>query len=185
VKKVLITLFILTIHVFAFNMNDLKLNNMNFMYDKHFNKKLPEMSLIRNAKLKPTLLYFFSKSVTSTTLKNFLIRANKLKDIKSYVVFRGFDQQAKEILLKQKKTKLLAKIHPILFKDLNITRVPVVVYALCPDEFREKECEYLYRMDGDMSLNKFFEVAGEKDENLLKYYDILENGESDDNENNK
>jgi len=183
VKFFFTTLAVLTICINTLNADDINPGNMNFMYEKYFNKQLPKMSMERDEKLKPTLLYFFSKSVTSTTLKNFLSRANKLEDIKSYVVFRGFDQQAKEILLKQKKTKLLAKIHPILFKDLKITRVPVIVYALCPDEFREKECKYLYRMDGDMSLNKFFEVAGEEDENLLKYYDILE--EEGDDENNK
>jgi len=185
VKKLLLACMIAINSLHALDLSDMQPTDMSYLYNKEFNKKLPNLSLKRDDSLHPTLLYFFSKSVTSTTLKNFLNRANKLKEIKTYVVFRGFDQEAKEIMLKQDKRKLLIKIHPFLYTGLHIEKVPAVVYALCPDEFRYKECKYLFRMDGDMSLNRFFEVASKRDENLLQYYNMLENdkGVSDENNN--
>ncbi|WP_188109515.1 TrbC family F-type conjugative pilus assembly protein [Sulfurimonas indica] len=185
IKKFTLFYLIALHQLYALSLSDMQPADMSYLYNKEFNKKLPNLSLKKDDSLHPTLLYFFSKSVTSTTLKNFLSRANKLKDIKTYVVFRGFDQEAKEIMMKQDKQRLLVKIHPFLYTELHIEKVPVVVYALCPDEFRYKQCKYLLRMDGDMSLNKFFEVASKQDENLLRYYNILENdGVDDDKKNN-
>lgn len=185
ILKTIFMLLLLQYSIFASdNSNLFKMADLGFMYNKHFNKKLPKMSLERDNKLHPTLLYFFSTSVTERTLENFLVRANKLKDIKSYIVFRGFSDEARNMLIRHKKRNFLVKIHPILYKDLGIKKVPAVVYALCPDEFREKQCKYLFRMDGDMSLNTFFKEASKKDENLLQYYNILEDGADDENKSN-
>ena len=134
-------------------------------------------------KKEPTLFIFSSSSVPIITINNYLDDAKKI-GLKTYLVYRGLDDRLKyELYLTAKKRDaFLAKIHPFMYRDLNITEVPTLVFAKCPaKEFRYKKCDYLYKMIGDASLSYFFELAGEKgkDESMKEYWQKLNGTENE------
>jgi len=150
------------------------------MYKKYFGKSVKEkvQEAIKKEKSKrPTLLIFSSRSVPFSTVNNYLNNAKQL-NLKTYLVYRGLDNDLRYMLQIRADSghKFIAKIHPMLFHDLNITRVPVLVFALCPKKFRSKQCDYEYKMTGDASLSYFFELASEKGNNkemMKEYYHKL------------
>lgn len=149
------------------------------MYKKYFGKSVKEkvQEAIKEEKSKkPTLLIFSSRSVPFSTVNNYLNNAKQL-NLKTYLVYRGLDNDLRYMLQIRADSghKFIAKIHPMLFHDLNITRVPVLVFAMCPEKFRSKKCDYKYKMTGDASLSYFFELAGEKgkDKMMKNYYHKL------------
>ena len=125
----------------------------------------------------PTLFIFSSSSVPVLTINNYLDDAKKI-GLKTYLVYRGLDDRLKYKLYLSAKNRdtFLAKIHPFMYRDLNITEVPTLVFAKClTKEFRYKKCDYLYKMVGDASLSYFFELASEKgkDEKMREYWNKL------------
>jgi len=175
IKKILLPIALLVAQSLYAEEN-LNYEIMNTMYAKHFSKELPRLSEVSDKRIEPTLFMFTSSSVPQKTVDNFLKRG-ELLNITSYVVYRGLDNNVKKILINadKKKEKVLAKVHPIMFTELQIEKVPVIVYADCPDKdhFRYKKCDFQYRMDGDASLNEFFERVSELEPKLEKYEEIL------------
>ena len=123
------------------------------------------------------IFYFLSRSVPSASVKHNIAMSKKLpKGTKLYLVFRGFDSKSKQYLYdliqwaNKKEIGVIAKMHPLMFRDLHIEKVPVFVIAQCPaDLFRYKKCDYEYREDGDMSLDTFLRDVGERDEKYAFY----------------
>ena len=171
-QKIVIGL-VLTL-VSTLSASDSNFKHLESLYGKYFDKELPTVS--QTKELVPTLFMFTSSSVPKLTVKNFFSRANKLGTT-NYVVYRGLDNNVKRTLIyaDKKERGVFAKIHPLMFRDLNIKQVPVTIYAVCPnrEQFAYKSCKYLYRMDGDASLNEFFNRASDEDESLKNYRDIL------------
>lgn len=135
------------------------------------NKKLKEKHL--------TLFYFFSSSIPPASWNRFFAQAGEVRDSFDYYgVLRGFGPEVRGALNKDLNRTMLSegkqyriKVHPIMFRELNITRVPVFVLAECEGmQFASRKCEYLYRMDGDVSLAKFFMQLSEKEKRFAKYY---------------
>jgi len=124
----------------------------------------------------PTLLIFSSRSVPKATMKNYVADVNTLQ-LNHFIIYRGLGSETMNSFKKlaSKEKTFFAKVHPILFKELNITKVPTLVYALCPKEFRYKQCKYLYRVDGDVSIEYFMQKIYDKnkDEKIKKYLQKL------------
>ena len=164
-KNLLIILVFITTTLSASDLDDFlenKVNDSKLFYEQYFGE-LVDDKLPKN-EISPTLLIFTSKSVPQSTIRNYIKASKNLTDIKTYLVYRGMDKDMLQTLkiISSKKDKFLVKVHPMMFSDLNITKVPSLVYAQCPDKFRYKECQYLYRMDGDMSIESFFRKIAEK-----------------------
>ena len=127
------------------------------------------------------ILYFLSlESVPTASFNNFFHMLNRLqradKDIVGYGIIRGFSPHIKTVLSKEiNSTKIpyLMKFHPLLFRDLNITKVPSMVIAYCPKDFRYKRCDYRYRVDGDVGLDYVFKIVSKADKRMDKYHEIL------------
>jgi len=169
-----LTIFIMILYSSIANA-DVGYDAISALYSQYFNKTLPKIDTQQSKEREPTLFFFTSTSVPQSTLNNYFYRANKL-NITSYAVYRGLNNDVKKMLMKaNKKEKILVKIHPLLFTDLKIEKVPVIVFANCPDKnhFKYKECEYLYRIDGDISLNEFFEKVSDDNKYYKKYSEIL------------
>jgi len=126
----------------------------------------------------PIILYLFSMSVPKSTVRNVFVQLRQLKKIFPEIqyagVLRGLDlkhfgrklNKYADFLKKDEQIK----IHPLIFEKLNVSKVPVFVYAKCPKIFRYKKCDYEYMAYGDFSLKYFLELIGDANNNLKFYY---------------
>lgn len=173
------------------NTSDFKQPDSNFMFDvmsaisskngKSFATK-EEIEQI-NAPQKRTLMlfYFFSRSVPPSSWNYFFAQADKLSEyFKSYAVLVGHEKATEDVISEKADKENLKnnipyniRVHPIMFDELNITQVPSIVMAECDAEFKWKSCDFLYRVDGDITLDRFFEIVGEVNDEYSKYFNIL------------
>jgi len=107
---------------------------------------------------KPQLVYLYSDSVPVKTVKNIFKDAKKIKSINFTGCLRGFKGKTsadlKNFIRKQvKKNKIdniKVRLDPFFFTDLNVKRVPALVYAKCTTY--PTKCDYKYIVYGDSSL---------------------------------
>ncbi len=133
----------------------------------------------------PMILYLFSMSVPKSTVRNVFIQLRKLKKIFPHIqyagVLRGLDLKNFGMKLHKYadflKRDEQIKIHPLIFEKLNVSEVPVFVYAKCPKIFRYKQCDYKYMAYGDFSLEYFLELIGDANNNLKIYYYKFKEGQ--------
>ncbi len=99
-------------------------------------------------------------------------------------IVRGFDDSvikyAKELHVEYSKLPPLSrsgvksatrklKINPQMFLDLNITRVPAMITAVCNGQkISSDNCEFIYKAVGDTSLYKMSEIANVSVSNMFK-----------------
>lgn len=136
-----------------------------------------------------TIFYLFSMSQSEYTLFNFIEEVSRLEakslDIKYYGVVQGMlSQEDLEKLYKPFKhyeelgNKTIIKMHPFIYKDLDLKRVPAYLFSKCPiGDFQYKKCENKYLVRGDISLQAAVEVVANEDTAYKKYLDILEGRE--------
>jgi len=138
----------------------------------------------------PTIFYFTSASVPKQNFYNILLSINKLKEtyqIQSAQIFKDIEFKSLSKYLK-KITKnrenntsldtalnnaMLFRFDPKSFKKLNITKVPVLAFAMCKGDAYPSDCDIKYIIRGDVSLTKFFFLISEIDNNYLSYYQKL------------
>ena len=183
------------------NFNSYITNILNSMpqYKQMINNRFPKLlqnfyylSKNYNKKEIPTIFYFTSSSVPVTTLENILISLSKLKneyEIETAQIFKGFsldsswkrylnkivkDSNSNKILKKAVRENLEWRVDPKAFEELNITRVPVIAFALCPSKsIYPSDCEIMYIERGDISLLEFFYDLSNINENFSPYYYTL------------
>ncbi len=135
-----------------------------------------------------TVFYLFSTSQDNYSFYHFIKNVSKLenvhKDIKYYGVVQGIIPQIELEKLYQpfkfEKTlseKSIIKMHPFMYKDLELKQVPAYLFSKCPaSEFKYKECENKFLVRGDISLSKALEIVSNEDKSYLKYLNFLEKG---------
>lgn len=133
-----------------------------------------------------TIFYLFSMSQNNYVLYNFTLDASKLesvnKDIKYYGVVQGIlstenlDSLYKPFEFdKELAEKTIIKMHPIMFKDLQLDRAPAYLFSKCSvGEFRYKSCENKYLVRGDISLHAALEIVVKEDKSYTEYLNTLE-----------
>ena len=136
-----------------------------------------------------TVFYLFSTSQTEYSLYNFVQNSHKLEsvnsDFKYYGVVQGLlnKQQLEELYkpFKYKKElegKAIIKMHPLMFKDLELTRVPAYLFSSCPsNEFKYKECDNKFIVRGDISFVEALEIVAKEDKHYEKYLKHLQQGD--------
>jgi hypothetical protein len=106
-------------------------------------------ALIKDKETVLTLFYFFSFGMPKLSWNTFFAQGSLLKEsITSYGVLQGINQLAKENLytdinktLKNDGVDYRIKVHPMMFSELNITKVPATVLAECkPGRFSYENC---------------------------------------------
>jgi len=136
-------------------------------------------------KKKTVLFYFFSLSMPQSAWVNTFDLAKRLEGHADfYGVLRGMSMKVKKELsearARHKDLEFKIKINPIMFKDLNITRVPAFVLAECDMSagwLQHKRCRYEYEVLGDVSIDYALQKMAERSDEakrLLKLYDPLE-----------
>jgi len=134
----------------------------------------------------PYIFYFYSSSMGIAPLKNFIELAyplkKRFKNLKLYIVFRGFPKKEffirirKKIYQEKYKNLVTFKFHPIMFRYFNLDRVPAYVFAKCSEDFRFNKCdkEHSYLARGDFSLYYFFNILYENNKKEFeKYLDFI------------
>lgn len=136
-----------------------------------------------------TIFYLFSMSQSEYTLFNFVDSAAKIekrdKDLRFYGVVQGI--LSKDDLNKLYKpfknhselsAKAIIKMHPFIYKDLNVDRVPAYLFSKCKKgEFKYKDCKNEYLVRGDISLHAALEIVTREDKTYQKYLDAIEGRE--------
>lgn len=163
---------------------------MNGGSQEHLQTVVDSITQTTTAKEKvDTIFYLFSTSLTEYSFYNFVSVASKLeranKGIKYYGVVQGILNETELDKLhapfKFEKTlgeKAIIKMHPLMFRDLELKRVPAYLFSKCSvDEFKYKECENKFLVRGDISLHKALEIVTQEDKSYLKYLNLLEKGE--------
>lgn len=135
-----------------------------------------------------SFFYFYSESIPIKAADNFLVYFNQIKEkypeIKGYVVINGFPPyNIYEFMQKFNRDKFgkgILKIHPILYENFGVERVPAFGLAKCldDDKFNSKECDYKYVLKGDVNLAYFLDKITEEDKQYQKYRAVLREPES-------
>lgn len=117
------------------------------------------------------IFLFTSKSVPESNVINFTKGIDVLNhngvDIKGRIVFNGREKN-KPIqsimndfnITTAKNT--IATINPLMFMDLNLTKVPAYVISECPEDFKSLECVHKYIVKGDIPFEKFLDILNTK-----------------------
>ncbi|MFA6195337.1 MAG: TrbC family F-type conjugative pilus assembly protein [Sulfurimonas sp.] len=136
-----------------------------------------------------TIFYFFSTSQSEYALYNFVNKVSKLesinKKLKYYGVVQGMLQESElEKLYKPFEfneslgEKTIIKMHPIMYKDLNLKKVPAYLFSKCSiGEFKYKDCDNKFLVRGDITLEKALEIVSSEDKSYLDYLHLLEKGD--------
>lgn len=136
-----------------------------------------------------TIFYLFSTSQTEYSLYNFISAVSKLeslnKNIKYYGVVQGMLNKTELDMLykpfkfeKELGAKTIIKMHPLMYRDLELKRVPAYLFSKCSaGEFKYKNCENKYLVRGDISLHKALEIVSVEDSSYLDYLHLLEKGD--------
>ncbi|MDK2792978.1 MAG: hypothetical protein PWQ25_1841 [Deferribacteres bacterium] len=132
---------------------------------------------------RPQLVYLYSDSVPKTTVENVFKQAKKIKSIEFTGCLKGFigntSKDLRNFIQKQvekgKIDNIEVRLDPFFFKDLNVKKVPALVYAHCTEQ--PVECDYDYIIYGDSRLDylveKIYEIS--KDDLIGKVLNELKN----------
>ncbi|MBW6487545.1 TrbC family F-type conjugative pilus assembly protein [Sulfurimonas sp.] len=166
-------------------------NMLDGEYDKEIQKAVDAINKnnSQNNEKVDTIFYLFSMSQDATNLFNFVSDASSLetveKEIKYYGVVQGIlNNKELESLYKPFKfdeelgTKAIIKMHPLIFKDLELNRVPAYLFSKCSSgEFQYKKCENKYLVRGDIPLHAALEIIIREDKYYEKFINVLEGRE--------
>lgn len=127
----------------------------------------------------PTILYLFSTSIPKQSVHNVYNSANNLKSIfqnfQFYGVIRGINIKNFKYLLGEyidfRNSNNIVKVHPIIYEDFHIKKVPAFIYAECPKKFKYRKCDFKYIAFGDFSLKYFLELLSNENKKYSIYYD--------------
>lgn len=138
-------------------------------------------------KLIPTIFYFYTQSLGVTSIKNFAYNVLKLKrkfkNIRAYVVFRGFPKREFLIKLREQvynpklEEVFIIKVHPFIYRYYHLDEVPAYAFIYCPKDFRFDKCKKNSSLlaKGDFSLQFFFKLLSDYNEKKFgKYYKVYE-----------
>lgn len=151
-------------------------------------KKSIESNIIKSGDV---VFMFTSASVPMQSMEKFIIEGSILNyfyNTKVILVFQGItNKKFEEKLFKLRKnfgefesasfflTNLNRVIDPSIFKELNITQVPVIAYAKHKGDFYPSNSTIIYLSRGDNSLRMLFERIIQKDESYENYYNSIAN----------
>lgn len=149
-------------------------------------------SIIENAFKEPivvdTIFYLFSTSQNNYALYNFIKEVSKLKKVNHDIQYSGVVQgilsqgdlselqkpfEYNESLSKE----ALIRMHPFIYRELNIKKVPAYLFSKCPIEFEFKKCENKFLIRGDISLIEALHQVTKEDDSYIKYLDFLQLGD--------
>jgi hypothetical protein len=111
----------------------------------------------------PQLIYLFSDSVPAITMENVFAQAKKITSLEFTGCVRGFkgktDKDLRKFIEHQvEKGKIdnqEVRMDPFFFRDLNVKKVPALVYASCSSQ--PVNCDYHYIVYGDSRLDYLVE----------------------------
>lgn len=127
----------------------------------------------------PTLFYFFTSPMPQSSLESFAVMSKKLQnkhpELKYYAVLRGFPKEGlKSFMSKYQANKtegLILRIHPPLYKKLDIKSVPAYAFGMCPQQFSiAGDCDFMYLVKGDVGLDGFFGLIGDTSQYYKQWY---------------
>jgi len=132
-----------------------------------------------------TVIWFFSTSMPDSALKRYMALGQKLKkkhpNFKYYAALQGFPKKTNLIEFANKfknntgAKDLVVKIHPLLFEQFGLQKVPAYAIGFCPDTFKAKNCEFQYLLKGDIDLADAFSMVGDYDKKYKRFYfDLIE-----------
>lgn len=126
----------------------------------------------------PYLFYLTSRSVPVKVVRNISIQSKRLDGMKFKVVLRGLDRKTLEYIrelyqeIQGKRPGI--KIHPFIFREANVNRVPAFVYGICDDSrgFRFRNCNLKGVVYGDeLSLQGAIDIFSQK---FIKLKDVYQ-----------
>ncbi len=136
---------------------------------------------------------FTSGSVPIESIKKFILEGSFLNyhfNTKVVMVFQGLtnrDFESKLFKLRESFEEFDSSeiflnnfyrvIDPSIFKDLNITKVPVFGYATHRGDSYPSDTQIKYILRGDKPLSKLFELMAEKEEKYEVYYNHIINAQ--------
>lgn len=144
-------------------------------------EKLKEIFKQRESTKVLSIFYLFSQSVPDSIVDTVFLTAKKLpQDVAFYGVLRGIDRDRKilqKLMNMQNFPEIEIKIHPFIFRELHVERVPAVVFGYCPpsEMFEFEKCDLNYIIYGDISLKGALELVADKDEAVRKLYKKIKN----------
>ena len=129
-----------------------------------------------NEKTHDVLIYFTSRTVPFENYLNMSYELSRLlkvdPNLKMYQVIRGIDthfadmaRQYAQKFSEYNKTKAYSikalhdslRLAPLLFRSLDIKRVPALALARCKGDFKESNCKIKYLSRGIIAPSNFFE----------------------------
>jgi len=187
----------------TFDINNLK-SKLNQQQSKIFTKllknKYPKLAnklenlqqKSKNITLsKDVVFMFISSSVPISSVKRFILEASILNyyfNTKVTLVFQGFSDieyekklvTLKNDLIQYESSKIFINnlnrvIDPKIYKDLNITKVPVFAYASHNGDFYPSDTTIQYILRGDSSLENLFKFISQEDSKYEEYYNHIIN----------
>lgn len=127
-----------------------------------------------------TIFYLTSSSMGAKAASSFSNSLQKLIDkkvqVQGFVVLNGFPDNFKtylqDAIKEAKNTDAIIKIHPLIFREFKLKRVPAYALGYCHEgeNFAFKECEIKYLIKGDMALSDVFRRIGDIDKSYTDYY---------------
>jgi hypothetical protein len=150
-----------------------------------FNQKI-NIEKKDNRTYKKYLMYFYSESMSFSTIKKLIPQFQNIKNIDNeieiYIVFNGFPTKGFFLKLrkeyKEEYSKLFKiKIHPPIYDYFELSTVPAYALIKCPEDFRFKQCKKANSVlvRGDISLLDFYQVLSDFDKKYLDMYHKLIN----------
>lgn len=129
-----------------------------------------------------TFFYMTSTDLGDRGIKDFNASIKKLQkffNVEGYVVIRGFSSNenfekfAYDSYVKGNPYRL--KIHPMIFREFNLTSVPAYAVSICNKGkyFSFKKCKNLYLAKGNGRLEDFLEKVSQRNMLFDKWYEEL------------
>ncbi len=137
------------------------------------------------------IYFLFSSNVPVNSTREFVLAASLINyyfHTKVYLVLQGFptkefrdyylglttslnEYDSRELFIKN----ATVIFDPFIFKKLNITSAPAIIYAKHNGDAYPSKSDIQYVARGDILLVKFFEMVQEKDKNFKKHFELLKN----------
>lgn len=127
-----------------------------------------------------TFFYLTSSHLKSIGIKRFTSEIKRLREkfnVEGIVVLRGFRQEESFQKFAERAYKkgdpFRLKIHPMIFKEFKLDRVPAYAVSICNkgEYFSFKRCKNLYLAKGDASLEIFLKEISKRDKRFQKWYE--------------
>lgn len=154
---------------------------IKYVTDALANKKSDEMV--------DTIFYLFSTSQSNYVLRQFVNDAHKLEKVRGiryYGVVQGMlsEDELAELYQPFKfnqelENKAIIKMQFMIFKDLNLKRVPAYLFSKCPaSEFKYSRCENKYLVRGEIPLSQALEIVTQEDSSYDDFLQTLTRGDN-------